>query len=98
MTSFTPTLNFPDPRYPLHNVLTSVAERPCLSAVAMFYAPSDQSGTGGMIRQQIRATPIWRQGPARYNCLFLQTDDDAQGMQGMHAVQALLFFFLYLRT
>ena len=62
------------------------------SAVAMFYAPSDQSGIGGMIRQHIRATPSWRHGPARYDCIFAQKDQDLEGMRGMHAAQVILFF------
>lgn len=62
------------------------------SAIAMFYAPSDQSGVGGMIHQRIRATNKWRQGPARYDCVFIQRDPDLEGMRGMHAVQVVLFF------
>lgn len=62
----------------------------------MFFAPSDQSGTGGMIRQRIRATPSWRKGPARYDCVFIQSDPDLKGMQGLDAVQVRLFFsFVY---
>ncbi|KAJ7937930.1 hypothetical protein B0H13DRAFT_1505520, partial [Mycena leptocephala] len=32
------------------------------SAVATFYAPSDQSGIGGMYREWIRAVRLWRGG------------------------------------
>jgi len=37
------------------------------SAIAMFYAPSDQSGVGSMIHQRIRATKKWRQDPPHYD-------------------------------
>lgn len=33
------------------------------SAVAMFYAPSDLSGVGGMRRERVGALPAWRGGP-----------------------------------
>lgn len=32
------------------------------SVVAQYYAPSDHSGMGGMIRERIRATPSWQGG------------------------------------
>jgi hypothetical protein len=59
------------------------------SALATFYAPSDPSGIGGMHREHIRATPSWRQGPARYDCVLVQTDGD---LRGMDVVRILLFF------
>lgn len=68
------------------------------SAVAMFYAPSDQSGVGGMIRQRIRATKKWRQGPPRYDTVFVQKDADLDGMRGMDVVQVLLFFFFQVQS
>ncbi|KAG6818469.1 hypothetical protein H0H93_004738 [Arthromyces matolae] len=40
------------------------------SASATFFAPSNPSGVHGMFRERIRATPAWRRGPARYDCVF----------------------------
>ena len=53
------------------------------SACAIFYAPSDVSGTHGMQRQIIRATPSWRQKEARYDCVLIVEDQDKPGMRGM---------------
>jgi hypothetical protein len=52
------------------------------SAVATFYAPSDPCGVGGMRRQWIRAVPSWRNGPARYDCVFVTTSPDRDDMRG----------------
>ncbi|KAG1786219.1 uncharacterized protein HD556DRAFT_1434810 [Suillus plorans] len=42
------------------------------SAAASFHAPSDLSGTGGMRREHIQATPSWRVGELRHDflCFF----------------------------
>ncbi|KAJ6632009.1 hypothetical protein B0H10DRAFT_2159558 [Mycena sp. CBHHK59/15] len=40
------------------------------SAVAKFFAPSDQSGIGGMLHERIRAVRSWRGGAPRYDCIF----------------------------
>jgi len=70
--------------------VTSVRVFP--SATAVYYAPSDYSGLGGMHRERIRATPSWRSGPARYDCVFVQHDAAAQGMRGLHFAHVRLFF------
>lgn len=62
------------------------------SALATFYAPSDRSGIGGMHRQRIRATPLWRNSHARYDCMFLEKDPTLPGFRGLHVVQVCLFF------
>lgn len=62
------------------------------SAVATFHAPSDPSGIGGMHRERIRATPVWRGGSPRNDCVFLANDAVLEGMQGLHVVRVLLFF------
>ena len=62
------------------------------SALAMFYAPSDPSGIGGMHRQRIRATPSWQQSYGRYDCMFLEKDPALVGFRGLHAAQICLFF------
>ncbi|KAG1844764.1 hypothetical protein C8R48DRAFT_750825 [Suillus tomentosus] len=53
------------------------------SAVATFFAPSDLSGIGGMRYERIRAVDTWRNGPGRYDCVFVSTDSSADGMRGL---------------
>jgi hypothetical protein len=62
------------------------------SAAATYCAPSDPSGAGGMRREHIRATSSWRQGPARYDCAFVNSHPDLEGMRGLDVVRILLFF------
>ena len=62
------------------------------SAVAIFHAPSDVSGIGGMRREHIRATPSWRKGQPRYDTVFVETDSTKSGMRGMHIARVFLFF------
>ncbi|KAH9829482.1 uncharacterized protein C8Q71DRAFT_406693 [Rhodofomes roseus] len=62
------------------------------SAVATFYAPSDDSGIGGMRRERIRTVSSWRKGPPRYDCVFVGTDPSQQGMRSMHAARVRLLF------
>lgn len=62
------------------------------SAVATYYAPSDEAGVGGMHRQRIRSTPQWRNDAARHDCVFVGKDPLIQGMRGLHAARVLLFF------
>lgn len=69
----------------------------CASAVATFHAPSDICGTGGMSYERIRAVPSWRHGPARYDCVFIETDPTADGMAGLDIARARLFFSFTFR-
>ncbi|KAK7027767.1 hypothetical protein R3P38DRAFT_2623597 [Favolaschia claudopus] len=62
------------------------------SARAVFYAPSDVCGVGGMHHERIRATKSWYRGPPRYDCVFLEHDPDAPGFRGLHAARVHLFF------
>lgn len=62
------------------------------SARAVFYAPSDVSGVGGMHHEHIRATKSWYGGPPRYDCVFLEHDTEAAGFRGLHAARVRLFF------
>jgi hypothetical protein len=67
------------------------------AAVATFYAPSDSSGIGGMHQEWIRAVPSWHRGPARNDCVFVETDADGAGFRGLHVGHVLLFFsFSYM--
>ena len=77
-----------DPRF--HDSNRRVVVFP--SAIATFYAPGDPSGTGGMRREWIRATPSWRNGPARYDCAYVVMDPELEGFRGLHVVRVRLFF------
>ncbi|KAI5982905.1 hypothetical protein EDD15DRAFT_2391024 [Pisolithus albus] len=66
------------------------------SATATFVSPSDPSGIGSMRREMIRAIPTWHRGPARYDTIFVSTDDTANGMLSMEVARVLSFFsFVY---
>ena len=65
----------------------------------MFFAPSDQLGVGGMHREIIRATPSWRGGPGRYDCVYVAKGgvDVAKGgvdvgFQSLLVARVCLFF------
>ena len=62
------------------------------SAVATFRAPSDTSGIYGMRREHIRATTSWRGGPARYDCVLINSDPNVEGARGFEIARAFLFF------
>ncbi|KAF9530756.1 hypothetical protein CPB83DRAFT_920826 [Crepidotus variabilis] len=64
------------------------------SARAVFYAPSDLSGLGGLRHERIRSTKSWYGGPARRDCVFIGNSDspDAPGMRGLLVARVLLFF------
>ncbi|KAJ7751501.1 hypothetical protein DFH07DRAFT_868891 [Mycena maculata] len=54
---------------------------------AKFYAPSDQSGMRGMLRERIRAVRAWRGGAPRYDCVFVEGDPDLPGFRGLLAAR-----------
>ncbi|KAI6095236.1 hypothetical protein EDD16DRAFT_1781251 [Pisolithus croceorrhizus] len=54
------------------------------AAAALFYAPSDISGIGGMRREYIRSCHSWQNGAPRYDWL--------KGMYGLDIVRILAFF------
>ncbi|KAJ7697723.1 hypothetical protein B0H17DRAFT_1197375 [Mycena rosella] len=61
------------------------------SAVATFYAPSDQSGLGGLLRERIRAVRSWRGGAPRFDCVFVEHDTTKPGFRGLLVARVLLF-------
>ncbi|KAF7965204.1 hypothetical protein HWV62_45085 [Athelia sp. TMB] len=67
------------------------------SAQAIFYAPSDICGTGGMRRERIRAVPSWHKGPARYDTVFVETDAGADGMRALDVARIRSFFSFKFR-
>ncbi|KAG6818873.1 hypothetical protein H0H93_000723 [Arthromyces matolae] len=63
------------------------------SARAVFFAPSNASGIGGMYRERIRATSSWFNGAPRYDCVFVgNSDSNVDGMEGLHIARQFLFF------
>jgi hypothetical protein len=63
------------------------------SASATFRAPSDPSGPRGMQCEYIRATPSWRKGHSRYDCVFVNAQPELPGMRGLQVARVFLFFF-----
>ena len=62
------------------------------STVAMFNAPSDISDINGMHRKHIQATLSWRNGPACYDTILINSNPDIDGVQGFEIAHVLLFF------
>lgn len=44
-----------------------------------------------MRREHIRAVPSWRNGPGRYDCAFINIDDEQDDMLSMDVVQIFCF-------
>ena len=69
------------------------------SAVAMFYAPSDLSGAGGMQKEWIRAVSCWRGGYPRFDTVLLKpnnkskpTSNDKPTVNSFSVARVRLFF------
>jgi len=69
------------------------------SAVAMFYAPSDLSGAGGMRKERIRAVSRWRGGCPRFDTVLLKpnnksmpTSNDEPTINSFSVARVRLFF------
>jgi hypothetical protein len=60
-------------------------------AKAVFYAPSDPSGTGGMHCEMLRSNPAWRGSYARYDTVLIRNGHDADGMLGLLVGRVKLF-------
>lgn len=63
-----------------------------LSAAVAYYAPSDPGGIHGLYREHIRATQSWRRGAARYDCAFVNSRPELEGMRGLDVIRIFLFF------
>ena len=69
------------------------------SAVAVFHAPSDISGIGGMRHERIHAVESWQKASGRYDTIFASTDPSMEGMRGLDVARVrLLFSFAYEGT
>lgn len=62
------------------------------SARAIYFAPSDHSGVGGMHWERIRSVRSWRKGPPRRDCVFVSKDPDTAGFMGLNVARVHLFF------
>ena len=62
------------------------------SAIATYFAPSDECGLRGMRRERIRSCPLWRKKAPRRDCALVVEDDDKPGMKGMNVVRIQLLF------
>ncbi|KAI0358655.1 hypothetical protein OH77DRAFT_1203821 [Trametes cingulata] len=62
------------------------------SATAVFYAPSEVSGPGGMHRELIRSNPSWYGQYPRYDTVLVNIDPTRPGMRGMLVARVRLFF------
>ncbi len=67
------------------------------SASITFHDPYTPSASDNNIRcEHIRATPSWRGGSPRYDCVFASNDPNTLGLQGLLVGQLkLLFSFSY---
>ncbi|KAE9390839.1 hypothetical protein BT96DRAFT_967702 [Gymnopus androsaceus JB14] len=66
------------------------------SAKSIFFAPSNQSGVGGMYKEYIHSVPAWYKQNPRYDCVFVSQDADTPVFKGMYAAQVFLSFsFIY---
>ncbi|KZT64211.1 hypothetical protein DAEQUDRAFT_679009 [Daedalea quercina L-15889] len=60
------------------------------SASAVFYAPSELSGTGGMHREIIRSNPSWQRGRyARHDTVLVNVDPEEPGFHGLEVGRVL---------
>ena len=64
------------------------------SATSTYFAPSDKSGLGGLFRERIHSVPIWRGGPARRDCIFIEHSPNLAGFRGLHVAQVYAFLKL----
>ncbi len=66
-------------------------------ATATFHTPSDPSNDEGVRQEVIRAAPSWLKGMPRYDCIFVNSNNELDGMRGMEIARAICFFsFVYL--
>lgn len=45
-----------------------------------------------MRKEIIRSTPSWRNGPPRFDCVFVQTDSSLEGFRGLDVARIKLLF------
>ncbi|KAG2095159.1 hypothetical protein BD769DRAFT_1370057 [Suillus cothurnatus] len=68
------------------------------NSVFKVFAPSNLSGIGGMHHEHIHACPAWRKEHPHYDCIFVNTNLDLEGMRGMDVARVLTFFSFTYRA
>ena len=61
------------------------------SAHAVYYAPSDLCGTGGMHSEHIWAVKSWYHGALQYDCVYIGKSNDPDFI-GLHVAHIFVFF------
>jgi hypothetical protein len=61
------------------------------SAVSVFHAPSNMSGTCNMRCECICSVSSWRNGPERWDCVYVVQDQDLPGFRGLLVAQVHAF-------
>ncbi|KAF8872520.1 hypothetical protein CPB84DRAFT_1854424 [Gymnopilus junonius] len=90
-----PKASVPGSRAPLDILPTVDGPLRLFNSVrAVYYAPSDLSGIGGMHEERIRAVRKWYNGPPRYDCVFVGNTDaaDQPGFRGLNVARVRVFF------
>ncbi|KIK20422.1 hypothetical protein PISMIDRAFT_105843 [Pisolithus microcarpus 441] len=64
------------------------------SACSTFFAPSDLSGIYGMHHEYICLSPMWRNAGPQFDCVFIVTDPQVEGMYSLDVTHVLCFFFI----
>ena len=62
------------------------------SAIATFYAPSDECELRGMRRKCIWSTHLWRNQGPHCDCALVVKDETKLGIKGLMPVRVMLFF------
>ncbi|KAI5984115.1 hypothetical protein F5J12DRAFT_907962 [Pisolithus orientalis] len=64
------------------------------SVCSTFFAPSNLCGLYGMCHEYIHSCPMWRNEGPCFNCIFVVTDPEAEGMHGLDIACYLGTFYL----
>ncbi|KAF8872664.1 hypothetical protein CPB84DRAFT_1854340 [Gymnopilus junonius] len=89
-----PKASVPGSRAPLDILPTVDGPLRLFNSVrAVYYAPSDLSGIGGMHEERIRAVRKWYNGPPRYDCVFVGNTDaaDQPGFRGLNVARRVIY-------
>ncbi|KIN99027.1 hypothetical protein M404DRAFT_156320, partial [Pisolithus tinctorius Marx 270] len=62
------------------------------SACSTFFALSNLCGLYGMCHKYIHSCPMWRNEGPCFDCVFVVTDPEAEGMHGLDIAHVLCFF------
>lgn len=65
------------------------------SVCARFHAPSDPSGLHEMMKERVRAVASWRNGPARYDTVFVKEQEGADSISNGLTIARTRFFFSF---